>query len=294
MAIDVKTDTAGGAGIAPLSSVAQNAVNAVVNFQNNQRNAEINRRNNLTQLAYNSAQIASNRQYDSPTEQMRRLSDAGVNAFTAQDMIQNNQSQNGSYSPSAPQLQPFMADFSAITDAISDLQTLQFTKEENRLNREHAIDMLMKSASESATTATKLAEKQNEYTLQQIQETADEQRKTEQLKHTQSKEIQSLEHKQQTKENKATRQLEEKKHTETMTQRKFEFNEMLMNQKHEFIEKCNQEAKRLGLQENQDYVNIAFRLLDTGLDLYSRGNSVTEVAKQVVKLWAKQASKKKK
>lgn len=130
-----------GAMISAGASLASTGANAVTNAKNrraqfeiNKYNAEQNRLNLQTQMAYNSASTASQRQYDSPREQLARLTEAGVNAFTAQDMLGSDTGigTNG-ISPSASNAQAYMSNFS-LSDIVQSLNLLSsnlFSKDAN-------------------------------------------------------------------------------------------------------------------------------------------------------------------
>jgi hypothetical protein len=138
-----------------LTGTANTIVSGVGNKRNreqqeriNQYNAEQNRLNLQTQMAYNSASQLSQRQYDSPREQLARLSDAGVNAFTAQDMIGADTGiGSGSVSPPVSNAQAYQSNFNldSLVDAVKEFDKMQFTKTENQKDRKATEDNLLET-----------------------------------------------------------------------------------------------------------------------------------------------------
>jgi hypothetical protein len=85
-------------------------------------------------MAYNSASALSQRAYDSPLEQKRRLSEAGVNSFTADSMLSSDTGIGaGSISPSSSNAQAYQSNFS-LSDIVQSLDLLSsnvFTRDNN-------------------------------------------------------------------------------------------------------------------------------------------------------------------
>ncbi len=135
-----------GAAIGAGASILGNVINANNQNQINKYNADVNRQNMIMQNAYSASAEADARAYNSPLEQMKRLTSAGVNAFTAQDMLTSNQGNTANVAtPSASNAvaSPVNLDFSALADALMKIDEMHFTNGQNRQAAREAMDQLL-------------------------------------------------------------------------------------------------------------------------------------------------------
>ncbi len=136
--------------IAANFQTSANMLNEALNRENqneiNRYNNDVNRQNMLYQNAVASANETEARIYNSPVEQLRRLTAAGVNAFTATDMLSSGEGSSAgsaSASPSSAVASPVNMDFSALVDAMSRLDEMHFTNDQNRKAARETMDQLM-------------------------------------------------------------------------------------------------------------------------------------------------------
>ena len=129
-------------------SVANSVINNANQERINEYNAVTNRENMLMQNAYNASAEADARAYNSPAEQMKRLTSAGINAFTAQDMVTSNQGNAANVagaSPSNAVSSQTSLDFSALADALLKVDEMHFTNSQNRQAARESMDQLMEN-----------------------------------------------------------------------------------------------------------------------------------------------------
>lgn len=125
-----------------------NAVGAGINVRNqraiNKQNLDFAQRQQTNQIAYQNAAVASQRQYDSPLEQRKRLQQAGVNPFTATDMLQSDVGIS-SDTPSAMSgnaaYTPVNLDFSSVMQCFQDLAKSNNDLELQANQHKHEKDM---------------------------------------------------------------------------------------------------------------------------------------------------------
>ena len=136
--------------IAANLQTSANMLNAALDRENqneiNRYNNDVNRQNMLYQNAVASANETEARIYNSPVEQLRRLTAAGVNAFTATDMLSSGEGSSAgsaSASPSSAVASPVNMDLSALVDAMSRLDEMHFTNDQNRKAARETMDQLM-------------------------------------------------------------------------------------------------------------------------------------------------------
>lgn len=138
--------------IASNLQTSANMLSNVINVKNqneiNKYNNDVNRQNMMYQNAVASANETEARIYNSPIEQMRRLTAAGVNAFTAMDMLSSGEGSSAgsaSASPSNAVASAVNMDLSSLVDAMSRLDEMHFTNSQNRQAARETMDQLMKN-----------------------------------------------------------------------------------------------------------------------------------------------------
>ncbi len=134
------------ANVATAANMVSNLANIDNQFKINKYNNDVNRQNMIYQNAVAAANETESRIYNSPIEQLRRLTSAGVNAFTARDMLDSgNGSSSGSAGAAASNAvaSPVTFDLSAMVDAMSRLDEMHFTNDQNRQAAREAMDQLM-------------------------------------------------------------------------------------------------------------------------------------------------------
>ena len=167
--------------IASNLATSANMLSNVANIQNQNRinkyNNDVNRQNMIYQNAVASANETESRIYNSPIEQLRRLTAAGVNAFTAMDMLDGG---NGSSAGSAGAASsnavasPVNMDLSALVDAMSRLDEMHFTDDQNRKNAREAMSQLTENLRAQADMQGKTIEEQQRAQRAQFGENANQ------------------------------------------------------------------------------------------------------------------------
>lgn len=140
--------------------IVSGAVSLANNFINRKTQQQINTANHQhdfdmmrEQQSYNLAGLASQREYDSPLEQKKRLMRAGINAFTAENMVSSGSgiSQQALTPQNTPaQFQPFNFDVSAIYDALKTQSELSNQRNLQSKEHKHAKDILEKELEHSS------------------------------------------------------------------------------------------------------------------------------------------------
>lgn len=130
--------TAGG-------SLVNSVANGIIQHNINRDNRIHDRRMFEMQSARENAMMMSQRQYDSPAEQKKRLMQAGYNSATALDKVANDTGIKGQ-TPQAhvtpAQAPQFGLDLSAIQSAVAQLEQNKFTSKENKLSADLAREQL--------------------------------------------------------------------------------------------------------------------------------------------------------
>lgn len=130
------------------ASVASSIINNDRQNEINAFNARVNRENMIMQNAYSASAEADARAYNSPAEQMKRLTSAGINAFTAQDMVTSNQGNAASVASAPPSnavASQTSLDFSALADALMKVDEMHFTDSQNRQAARESMSQLMEN-----------------------------------------------------------------------------------------------------------------------------------------------------
>lgn len=165
--------------LSPIVSGAGQLFSTILNDQvqqeTNQRNYDINRENNLMQQTIQANNLISQRNYDSPVEQMKRLDQAGVNPFTSNLLSSDVGISPDSFNPSSTQMQfsPFQMNFSDLVNSLNMLEQNKFTSSENQKNRSSTESIASdsnKNSSEIASADRTAAKENLEATLQNATE----------------------------------------------------------------------------------------------------------------------------
>ena len=126
------------------ASLAQAGINRRTQFTINQSNHEHDFDVMREQQAMNLSGLASQREYGTPLEQKKRLMRAGVNAFTAENMISAGDSPAGA--PVTPQntpaqFSPISFDLSSVYDALKHRQEMKHQRGMQDDAQKHASEM---------------------------------------------------------------------------------------------------------------------------------------------------------
>ena len=108
------------------------------------------------QQSYNIAAMASQREYDSPLEQKKRLMQAGINAFTANDMITNDTGiiQHPLNTQNSPiQFRETNFDMSSLFDALQTYAQMKENRNLTKIQQEHAERLIDKQLTHSEQLA---------------------------------------------------------------------------------------------------------------------------------------------
>jgi len=108
------------------------------------------------QQSYNMAALASQREYDSPLEQKKRLMQAGINAFTANDMIANDTgiAQHPLNTQNSPiQFRETNFDMSSLFDALNTYAQMKENRNLTKMQQDHAERLLDKQLTHSEQLA---------------------------------------------------------------------------------------------------------------------------------------------
>lgn len=127
-------------------SIANSAINNQNQNNINLFNAQQNRQNMMMQNAYSASAEADARAYNSPLEQMKRLTSAGINAFTAQDMISSNEGSAANVAAAPPSnavASQVNLDFSALADSLMKIDEMHFTNSQNRQAARETLEQLL-------------------------------------------------------------------------------------------------------------------------------------------------------
>lgn len=273
-----------GGAIAALASTAGNiASTAITNQENREHAFKMSQFNN----SLNQASVSSQRQYDSPQEQMARAHRAGLNPYTTitGDTGISAPGANGSPIPH----QPINFDLNQAVDAINKLDEMKFTSEENQKDRDAVRENMIENArlqteleSSKLENELKRMEQQNDYEIQkaEVNQVYTQQNMDDQQLHEKEMQDTSLKHD-------ATQKRLDRK------QQKDIFDEQFAQQKEEFNRTFELESSKLGLQENQNGWSIALKLIEEGLDLVKEGDTIMDVVMRIMYI-LKQNKKRKK
>lgn len=271
-----------GGAIAAIASSAANVASTAIT---NQRNREEAYKMALFNNSLNQANISSQRQYDSPQEQMARAHRAGINPYTTLtgDTGISSPGANGSPIPH----QPINFDLNQAVDAINKLEEMKFTSDENQKDRNAVRENMIENARlQTELEQTKLEnelvkmEKQQDYDIQkgEINQVYSNQNREDEQAH--QVEMQDNQFKHDTEERKEDRKQQKQIFDDEFGQRKDEFNKQV-----------EIELAKLGIQENQNGWSIALKLIEEGADLIKEGDTIIDVVKRLANILKKRKKK---
>lgn len=251
-------------------------------------------------VASKAAATSTQMQYNSPSEQMKRLAHAGINPFSDPSLVQSdtiNQPQTASPQP-APNV-PIGFDLSGFADALLKLDELKHTSDENKQAREQAEKELLMTLGNQLELQKRQAQdnlaqmilsKQEDRKQSMLNFSLDTLRSDQDYKHQKSLQDDAQDFAKS--ESEKQRDHVSKENKLNRDQQLNIFTSQFSNQKDEFQKQLDLELQKLDLARQSNGWSLALDLIAQGVDLIEAGDDIYKVAKKMAELIKKIRKKK--